>query len=220
MSPRPFDAVLLDLDGVLIDSKEVWFALIAGLRRELGYPELDRAAFEQTWGQGLAADVEALFPRHDIETLAALYRTRFSDHLDHLILTPGGPELIARCRAAGLRTAVVTNTPRPLADDLLARAGVGADVVIGGTDAPRAKPWPDPILLACERLGVAPERALMVGDTRYDAEAALAAGAAFCGFGGLPGRYRATALARIAAIALGEGEEAPPCRAETNSATG
>jgi beta-phosphoglucomutase-like phosphatase (HAD superfamily) len=52
---------------------------------------------------------------------------------------------------------------------------------VGGTDVPRPKPQPDIPLRACELLGVAPDLALLVGDTAFDRDAALAAGIAFAG---------------------------------------
>ena len=54
-------------------------------------------------------------------------------------------------------------------------------MLVGGTDVPRAKPAPDLVLRACERLGVAPGEAILVGDTRFDREAAAAAGVRFVG---------------------------------------
>ena len=204
-SGRRFDAVLLDMDGVLLRSEEVWFALLTRLRRDLGYPALDRATFDRLWGQGVQADVEILFPRQTVDELSALYAAHFLDHVERLDVEAGGPPLVARLRAAGVATAVVTNTPQPLAGTLLARAGVAVDVVIAGTDAPRPKPWPDPVLLACERLGVAPARALMVGDTAYDAQSAAAAGAAFCGFGGIEAPLVASSLAEVGDMVLGAG---------------
>ena len=61
------------------------------------------------------------------------------------------------------------------------------DVIITGLSAPHTKPYPDPILLAAERMGVRPEECLMIGDTTVDMRAGKAAGAqtvgVLCGFG-------------------------------------
>lgn len=76
---------------------------------------------------------------------------------------------------------MVTNKYRHLAVSLLESLNI-ADLfvtVTGGTCAGKAKPHPDPILLACERLQVASEASLMVGDSYDDEEAALAAGASY-----------------------------------------
>jgi phosphoglycolate phosphatase/AHBA synthesis associated protein len=84
-------------------------------------------------------------------------------------------------RAHGLRTAMVTNTPGVIARDIATRGELAFDAVVGGTDVERGKPAPDIVLRACEQVGVAPDAAVVVGDTAFDRDAALAAGAAFAG---------------------------------------
>ena len=83
----------------------------------------------------------------------------------------------------------------------LAHAGLEADEIVGGTDAPRAKPAPDMVLLACERLGVGTGEVLFVGDSRYDREAAGAAGVRFVGLG-IDGDLRIEALGELEKLAL------------------
>ena len=98
-------------------------------------------------------------------------------------IAEGVPALFAALRERSLPSAVITNTPAPLARELVKRAGGAPDTLIGGTDVERPKPAPDMVLLACERLGVAPGDSLVVGDSRYDRDAAAAAGARFAGLG-------------------------------------
>ena len=61
------------------------------------------------------------------------------------------------------------------------------DVIVTGLSAPHTKPYPDPIFLAAERMGVRPDKCLMIGDTTVDMRAGKAAGAqtvgVLCGFG-------------------------------------
>ena len=61
------------------------------------------------------------------------------------------------------------------------------DAIVTGLSAPHTKPYPDPILLAAQKLGVKPEECLMIGDTTVDMRAGKAAGAqtlgVLCGFG-------------------------------------
>lgn len=176
-------AVLFDLDGVLIDSYEVWFHLLASLAEELGYPPVEREAFRAGWGQGIEADVRRFYPRHTVGELEALYAARFEAHLSHLAVMEGVGEVFAALRRRGLPSAVITNTPASMARALVARAGATPDTVVGGTDVPRAKPAPDMVLEACARLGVEPAAAWVVGDTEFDRAAARAAGARFAGLG-------------------------------------
>lgn len=190
MKPR---AILWDLDGVLVDSYEVWFHLLAALAEELGYPPVSREAFRAGWGQGIEADVRRFYPRHGVAELEALYAARFAAHLGHLAVIDGVGEVFGALHRRGLPSAVITNTPASMARALVARAGATPDTVVGGTDVPRAKPAPDMVLEACARLGVAPRQAWVVGDTPFDRAAARAAGARFAGLG-LEGDLR---LARL-----------------------
>jgi HAD superfamily hydrolase (TIGR01509 family) len=176
-------AVLFDLDGVLIDSYDVWFSVMNAAARHFGYPPVTAEAFRESWGQGMEADRETFFPRHEVEELAAWYDAHFADHLEHLVVSPGVPALFARLHARGLPSAVVTNTPNPLARELVVRAGARVDAVVGANDVARAKPAPDMVLHACALLGVEPARALLVGDSRFDRDAARGAGVRFAGLG-------------------------------------
>jgi HAD superfamily hydrolase (TIGR01509 family) len=186
-------AVLFDLDGVLIDSYEVWLSLVQALAAKLGYPPVTREMFAAGWGQGIQADVERWFTRQTVPELEQLYADHFADHLARLAVSDGVADLFAELRARGLGSAVITNTPAVMARALVAHAGAAPDVLIGGTDVENAKPAPDMVLLACRRLGVAPGEAIVVGDTAYDAKAAEAAGARFAGIG-IDGEIR---LARV-----------------------
>jgi HAD superfamily hydrolase (TIGR01509 family) len=177
------EAVLFDLDGVLIDSYRVWYALLNATARDFGYAEISPALFRECWGQGSRKDRERFFPGHDLETVERYYREHFLDHVAALVVAPGVPELFEALRARSLGSAVITNTPRALAVELVRRAHASPDSVIGGDDVARAKPAPDMVWLACERLGVDAAHALVVGDSRHDREAAQAAGAPFAGLG-------------------------------------
>ncbi len=174
-------AVLFDLDGVLVDSQEVWFAVLCAVAHDLGRPAVSRADFLAGWGQGIAADVERFFPGRTVAEIERRYDEAFAKHLDRLCFDPVGPAVLAELARRRVLTALITNTPGPLARAILARGGLALDAVVGGTDVPRGKPAPDMVLRACAELGVAPERAVVVGDTDYDRAAAAAAGVAFVG---------------------------------------
>ena len=91
---------------------------------------------------------------------------------------PGVPEAVARVRAHGVALAVVSNWDISLPDHL-AGAGIRVDAVVTAAAAGVPKPSGRPLLAALERLRVAPDRALHVGDTEEDAAAAAAAGVRF-----------------------------------------
>lgn len=175
------EAVLFDLDGVLIDSYRVWFRLLNAAAEELGYPSISRELFRECWGQGSRLDRERFFPGHTLAEVERYYHDHFLDHVAALEVAPGVPELFEALRARSLSSAVITNTPRALAVRLVRRARASPDAVVGGDEVEKPKPAPDMVWLACERLGVSPARALVVGDSHHDREAARAAGAPFAG---------------------------------------
>jgi phosphoglycolate phosphatase len=174
---RPL-AILLDLDGTLVDCSEpivdgiLEVAALEGLtvpdrdwaRARIGFPGAE------TWGLLGAKDPAAMLLRyreHVNPTLAE--RTR---------VLPGANEALAELSARGHRLAVATTRGNVSAREGLAATGLltHLSVVVGADDVQRHKPHPDPLLLALERLSVKADTALMVGDTDADIGAAHAAG--------------------------------------------
>jgi len=202
VSHEPLRAVLWDLDGVLVDSYEVWFHLLNHTARAFGAAEISRATFEASWGQGIEADVERFFPKRTIAEVEAFYHAHFMDHAAHLRVDPAAGHVTRELRAHGLAQALVTNTPGPLAQDILRHAGLALDAVVGGTDVARGKPAPDMVLEACKRLAVTPGEALVVGDSRFDRQAAAAARVRFVGLR-LAGDVRIERLEQLSAYCNG-----------------
>lgn len=192
-------AVLFDLDGVLVDSREVWFQVMRAAARHFGHPDIAREAFDRTFGQGVDADIREFMPGTDYAALDRYYDEHFMDHAEHFRSDPGGPAVLRGLRQAGVATAVVTNTSTPLATDILARVGLEPDTLVGSSDVAQAKPAPDIVLLGLERLGVAADEAVMVGDSAYDREAAAAAGVRFLGYNGIEGDETLGALEELLA---------------------
>lgn len=180
MRERP-RAILFDLDGVLIDSYAVWFHLLNHTARELGYGEISQDLYRESWGQSTLADRDRFFPGHSVRDVERFYQEHYFEHLAHLVVPGEVPEVFRWLREERIATAVVTNTQKSLATSIVEKAGAAPDVVVGGGDAPRGKPAPDPLLLASRLLNVAPEQAWMVGDTSFDRDAARGAGIWFVG---------------------------------------
>lgn len=175
------EAILFDLDGVLVDTYELWVKLIEDVTRRLGYPDISRKIFETTWGQGIEQDIKTFFPRHTVEEIRGAYAEHYETYLPLMKVMEGADPAI---RGMALPKAVITNSPAGLARLALKSARLLDHFreVVGSDDVAHSKPAPDVIFEACRRLGVAPERTVVVGDSRFDEEAARAAGAGFVFF--------------------------------------
>ena len=177
-------AVLFDLDGVLVKSEEAWFrAVEESGRRFRGGRAVTREEFAPTFGQGTAADVEVFGLQCTPAELDAFYVTEFLRHVPTVWVNPDAAALLQELERRGLCRGLVTNSVGPIADALLAHGGLSPWLPVRATSdrVPNAKPAPDLVLLACRELGVAPSEAVLVGDSRYDREAAAAAGVRFVG---------------------------------------
>ena len=115
----------------------------------------------------------------ELRSLLARYETIYAATLGtHTRAYEGVEEALERLRTAGFRLAVVTNKMTKFVAPHLAKASIAQyfDTVVGGDDAPAKKPDGAPFVLAAQRLGVACERMLVVGDSGNDALAARNAG--------------------------------------------
>lgn len=169
--------VLFDLDGVLIDSAKAWHRVISSGARRLSGLDVPFERFSETFGQGVDADRRTYFPDSTAAEVSRLYHECFPDHLDAVELMDGTLEVLRQLRERRLRCAVVTNTPRELARQILRSKGIDefVDTVAGAGDAPE-KPAPDLIHVALSRLQLGTDEVLYVGDSNSDRGAARAAG--------------------------------------------
>ncbi len=182
--PRPPRAVLFDMDGVLVDTFEAWVTVLDECRERRGMPPLGPEPVRACWGQGLKADCETLFPGESPAILAREYDQGFERHVGKVRAEPGVRETVRALRAAGVGTAVVTNSPAALARRILRLLDLeaGFDAVAGGDEVPRGKPDPDLVTLALDRLRCPPRLAVLVGDTDLDVAASRAASVPVVGY--------------------------------------
>lgn len=180
-------ALLLDIDGTLVDTNEAhvlaWLDALKTFDYRVGH---DRIADEMGKGGDLlvtdvlGADVERLHGEALRKGHAELYKKRIER--DGASFFPGVDELLEAIRAAGLKTAIATSSSR---DDLaLLEKALGrsfesmVDKVATGDDAEVSKPAPHVVEAACEMIGEDPLTCALVGDSLFDAAAARRAGAA------------------------------------------
>jgi mannitol-1-/sugar-/sorbitol-6-phosphatase len=172
---RRVSAVLFDLDGVLVESREaterVWLAWAS--RNGIDEDALRSAMHGVRSGdvvRALRPDLDAVAEAREIERAQA-------EDVAGLAAIPGAA--VALRALKGDRVAVVTSGTRPLALARLAAVGIEPPaVVVFADDVERGKPDPEGYLSAARRLGVDPVEALVVEDAPPGIEAAKAAGMA------------------------------------------
>ena len=183
VTPLPFrpEAVLFDMDGLMLDSERAINACMAQAARELGHDVPDTLWLRMIGGgEGLCRRLLAdhIGDAAGVALLAhaeTLYDAVADAGIDH---RPGVVALLEWLIAHGMPRAVATSTRRPLAMRKLAAAGLLPyfDAVCTSSDVQRPKPAPDVYLLAASTLGVAPACCLVLEDSPTGVRAALAAG--------------------------------------------
>jgi HAD superfamily hydrolase (TIGR01509 family) len=175
------DAVVFDLDGVLLDSEQVWDEAREQLAKERGGRWHDRAQQDMMgmsspeWSAYMHETIGLPEPpeeinREVVERLTSIYR-------DHLPVIPGAREAIERL-AAHWPLGLASSSNRELIDLVLDLLGVAQlfEATVSSEEVARGKPAPDVYLEAARRLGVDPSRAAAVEDSRNGILSAKEAG--------------------------------------------
>lgn len=179
--------IIFDLDGTLIDSLEDLAAATNHMLTSLGRKPVGLEQVRGYVGQGARRLVERAMPvatAEEIEIGINIFLTYNEAHIvDRTRLYPGAMETLAELRKAGMTMAVVSNKNVALCRKVLST--LDADgffaTVIGADSTALRKPSPEPLLMVLRKLGVAADRALMVGDSINDIAAGNAAGIATVG---------------------------------------
>lgn len=167
-------AVLIDLDGTIRDSKSVVYAAVENaLMKHTGKVPSREELLPYIHHH---EDVHKAFAEHvEPEEFMASYWAKVEELRPTMKPYEGANELIAELKSAGYRLAIVTSAVS--APKYLASYGVADsfDVIIGGNDTAEHKPHPAPVLKALKLLKVSPEHVVMIGDLPADIESAKAA---------------------------------------------
>jgi len=175
------EAVVFDLDGVIVDSEHVWDAAREALARERG----------GRWHEGAQQDMMGMSSvewsryMHDViglkdppeEISAEVVRHLEATYREELPLIDGATEAVARL-AERWPLAVASSSNRPIIDLVLELSGLDRFFLatVSSEEVPRGKPAPDVYLEAARRLGADPERSAAVEDSRNGILSASAAG--------------------------------------------
>jgi HAD superfamily hydrolase (TIGR01509 family) len=177
------EAVLFDMDGLLIDSEPLWLAAETEVMRRLG-SEADWTAADQhaLLGGSLVKTVAYLLAKarrpQSPEVVADWLMGGIEDTVrrDGVPLRPGAAELLAAVASAGLSYALVTSSERGFMNAVLDKTGLRFEVTVCANDVTHTKPDPEPYLLAAKLLAVDPGRCAVLEDSPNGVAAAEAAG--------------------------------------------
>ena len=176
-------ALILDMDGLMLDTEPLVRRAVKQASHELGYAFPDEV-FDRMIGLSALAGRTVLsqhfgnnFPAEALGTLAA---TRYQEYLDvdGVSHKPGLEDFLRFIDARRVPRAVATSTATDVAVPLLRRAGVAHHfhIIVGGDEVGRGKPEPDLFLMAAERLGHRPADCVVLEDSDPGIQAAVAAG--------------------------------------------
>lgn len=172
-------ALLFDLDGTLIDSIGLLLDCM-----EFAFSERTHRPTRAEWLAGIGTPLRTQLAEWsadegDIEVLVTKYRDFQDLHLERLTtLYPGVRDCLDWARERGHPLAIVTSKGKGMTARSLTHVGIDQlfDTIVTYEETTRHKPLADPVLLACERLGVAPADAIFVGDSPHDMFSGRAAG--------------------------------------------
>jgi phosphoglycolate phosphatase len=185
---RALRAVLFDLDGTLLDTAADIARALNRVHSERGWAALPVSDVSRMIGRGspilieraAAALIEcpsAADQAHMVERFFEHYGSLEESNESDAEAYAGVAETLEVLHRVGMPLAVVTNKQHRFAQALLERLNLKrfVSVLVGGDTCERRKPDPQPLLFACQSLGVSPSEALMVGDSINDVTAARAA---------------------------------------------
>ncbi|MGW5198861.1 HAD family hydrolase [Streptomyces spiralis] len=174
-------AVLLDMDGTLVDTEGFWWDVEVEVFAALGHT-LDEAWRHVVVGGPMTRSagflIEATGAAITLAELSVLLNQGFEDRIDRALpLMPGAARLLSELSAHEIPTALVSASHRRIIDRVMISLGPEHfSFSVAGDEVARTKPHPDPYLLAATRLGVDPARCAVVEDTATGVAAAEAAG--------------------------------------------
>jgi phosphoglycolate phosphatase len=181
-----FDTVIYDLDGTLIDSAKDMQMAVSRVLADHHLPPVTEDDVRIFMGQGSKITMAKAFAKNgrtlDDAALSAVTRefVRYyeADPVSHTVAFEGVAEVVARFCRLGLKQGVCTNKFEKPSRIILEHLKLMPPItdVAGADTFPVRKPDPKHILLLVERMGGDPKRAVMIGDSIHDVEAAHAAG--------------------------------------------
>lgn len=183
------NTLLFDLDGTLVDSAPDLALAVNDTLTQLNLPTYPESTIRSWVGNGakvlieralsgsssISSDLDPVLAKKALEIFLTSYQNNLCIHSK---LYDGVLSSLQTLKGFGYKLAVVTNKPERFIEPILAGLDLSGlfDVLVGGDTLPQKKPDPSPLHYACEKMNVAIEQSLMIGDSRNDILAAKAAG--------------------------------------------
>lgn len=167
---KKIKALLFDFDGTLLDTNELIIQSFQHVLEKYYPGEYDREAILPFLGPTLTENFSTIDPNRVAQFIKEYREWNIENH-DRLSREfDGVSKAMQRLKAQGFKMAIVSTKVNYMIEKGLRLLDVEGvfDVVIGHDDVSKTKPDPEPILLALERLGLAPEEAIMIGDNYHD----------------------------------------------------
>jgi phosphoglycolate phosphatase len=177
------DTLLFDLDGTLVDSvPDIAFALNT-MRQKLHLPTIELEIVKNIVGRGFPTTVQLILeldmPQSDAKKLhakafALTLQAYTENHGKHSTIYEGVLSTLIYLKTHRYKMAIVTNKEETHATALLEKIGLATyfDCIIGGDTTDHYKPFPTSIFEALSRLKSKPQKAIMIGDSKTDIDAA------------------------------------------------
>ena len=172
-------AVLLDFDGTIMNTPPVIIESWQYAARTLLGHELPLETVVASFGEPIAVTIDNLFEGKDPQLVLKTYLDySLGLEKDAIKMFPGMKELVFKLKELGYMVAMVTTRvwKRMHYEVYDFHIFDEFDAVVSGEDCTKHKPDPEPCLIALDRLGIAADEAIMVGDTNMDLECAHNAG--------------------------------------------
>ena len=199
------EAVIFDLDGVLVSTDDFHYEAWSEMAQEEGIP-FDQKNYQRLRGVSRMNCVDIILEKstrmytdkekQELAERKNRYYLKKIERLSDNHLMPGAKETVQRLKANGLKVALGSSSKN--AKTILKRLKMDAlfDAIADGNDITHSKPNPEVFLLAANRMGVAPENCLVVEDADSGVEAAIKGKMKVLGIGAARTNPRATITAR------------------------
>lgn len=182
-------AVLIDLDGTMVDSAEDLNQALTSCMQQMSRPAYDLEQTRQWIGNGLdtllhralSNDFNGKANANDLDRAREYFFKAYeSTNGTRSVVYDGVKEAIENFKSAGCKVVCITNKSRQFTIPLLEFVGLkdSFDLILAGDDVQHKKPHPEALEMAMEEFSLMPEQCLMIGDSDNDITAANRAGVA------------------------------------------